>query len=117
MYYTPAIVWGILIFYFSLMPGGEVPVLLKSIQGFFIHMAIYFFLALLIICGASQFTFSKVNNVIFTVALLVILISGSILEPIQEFYIPNRVGELEDVIANMLGGIAAVFLWRTISKN
>jgi VanZ family protein len=117
LYYTPAIVWGILIFYFSLMPGGEVPDLLKSIQGFFIHMAIYFLLALLIICGASQFTLSKVGTSIFTFTLLIILVMGGILEPIQELYIPNRVGELEDVIANMLGGVIAVFLWRTLVKN
>jgi VanZ family protein len=99
------------------MPGGEVPDLLKSIQGFFIHMAIYFLLAVLIFCGASQFTFSKVRPIVFTIALLIILVMGSILEPIQEFYIPNRVGELEDILANMLGGAVAVFLWRTLVKN
>ena len=99
------------------MPGAEVPELLKSIQGFFIHMAIYFLLALLVICGASQFSLTKVRPIIYIISLLIILIMGGILEPIQEFYIPNRVGEWEDVLANVLGGVVAVFLWRLLSKH
>jgi VanZ family protein len=110
-------VWGILIFYFSLMPGGDVPDLLKSIQGFFIHMAIYFLLAILIILGSSHYSLSRVRPIVFSVSLLIILVMGSILEPIQEFYIPNRVGEWEDVLANMLGGASAILLWRVLVKN
>lgn len=98
------------------MPGGNVPDLLKSIQGFFLHMAIYSLLAFLLAVGSTRLQRLKVSKQTILLTLLLILVLGIALELIQHNYIPNRVGEIEDVIANMLGGVAGILSWQFFTK-
>jgi VanZ family protein len=99
------------------MPGEKVPDLLKAIQSFLIHVSIYFLQAVFIFLGASKFKLIPVSKSAFSVALVFILLVGGFIEVIQEFYIDKRHGELEDVIANLLGGILAIFSWRILTKK
>ena len=117
IYYTPAIGWGILIIYFSLLPSQRVPSLLKNIWDFSLHTGIYFLLAALIYLGYARHKKTAFN---FTVALFSVLwvaIMGGVLELIQEFYITNRSGEWFDFVANILGAAIASLAWFLLKKK
>jgi len=117
IYYTPAIGWGILIIYFSLLPSQKVPSLLKNIWDFSLHTGIYFLLAALIFLGYTQFkkTAFNLSTAFFTILLVAVL--GGALELIQEYYITNRSGEWLDFVANNFGAVIASGAWFFLVKK
>jgi len=117
IYYTPAIGWGILIIYFSLLPSANVPSILKNIWDFYLHSAIYFLLAALIFLGHARYKITPFNfsTVIFTTAWVAVM--GGILELIQEYVILNRTAEWSDFFANISGAVLAGLIWWIIAKR
>ena len=109
-YYTPAIGWGILICYFSLIPSFELPGLLLNTKDVILHFSIYLILALLFVLANNRFTIKPVeNNFIYSV-LLGILVMGSTIEVIQGNYVEGRQFEWSDILFNTLGSLFAFII-------
>lgn len=111
LYFTPALVWGIFILYFSTMPGPEVPGLLKSLNDKLIHAAIYFVATLLIYFGTHRFIYSNpISGKALTIACIISILFGGLIELLQSYYVPGRVGDWNDFIANTSGSLSFVLM-------
>lgn len=115
-YYTPAICWGILICYFSLMPGPDLPSLLVSIKDFILHFGIYLGLGLLLWLGANQFTTQPVPYTTVALLFFTAFFMGLAIEFIQENYIEGRLFEWSDVMFNSMG-IAFMWIANAVSQK
>ena len=113
IFFTPALIWGFFIFYFSLMPGDEVPDVLAEINDKLVHGFIYFVSAALIYLGFIRYNLS---NAITGRALVIIIaictLTGAVVEVIQHFWVENRNGDWQDFIANTLGSLMCVLFFR-----
>lgn len=116
IYYTPAIGWGILILYFSLLPREEVPQVMIIIEDFLIHFGIYFLLALLISLGSIRFKLIRPATKTLIWAFVISSVLGGFLELAQEFLVVNRTGTLDDFLANNLGALAATLTFRLAKR-
>ncbi len=117
IYYAPAIGWGILIIYFSLLPADKVPSLLKNMWDFSLHSAIYFLLAALVFLAYARYKKVVFNFTIVLYALLLVAVLGGTLELIQENYISHRRGEWFDFLANITGAGLAALAWKLIVRK
>jgi len=114
--YTPAICWGILIVYFSLMPGNEVPSLLKNMQDAGLHFAIYAIFGLLLYLAATAFQLQPISNSLALIIFAFGSLLGFIIEILQEQMIDGRTFEWGDVVANM-AGCSVVFLMNVFARK
>lgn len=111
-YYTPAIVWGFLIAYFTLIPSSEVPKSLVNLNDKLIHGTIYFFSASLIILALVRYNFRKSLSIKAAVTVfLFCLLFGGLIEILQHEFAPRRHGDWLDFWANNTGAALSVFLW------
>lgn len=111
IYFTPALVWGIFISYFSLLPGNEVPPFMEYFNDKVIHSSIYFLSASLIYLGFIRFNFRNPVSLGMLVFILVLCISyGGAIEVLQYYFIPRRTGDWFDFMANSTGAIVSVLL-------
>lgn len=116
LYYAPAIGWGILILYFSLLPGPKVPDILKSIEDFYLHFFIYFVFSFLISLASVQFSKKQISLKALGSAIILSFVLGGVIELVQEYYILNRTGGWDDVWANTSGAILASLTLRLTLK-
>tara|TARA_R110002050_G_scaffold27038_7_gene70864 strand:+ start:18523 stop:18918 length:396 start_codon:yes stop_codon:yes gene_type:complete len=111
-YYTPAIVWGFLIAYFTLMPGSQVPKSLASLNDKWIHGTIYFFSASLIILGLVRYNFRRSLSIKAAILVfLFCLLFGGMIEILQHEFVSRRHGDWLDFWANNTGAAISVLLW------
>ncbi len=111
LYFTPALCWGIFILVFSLMPGNEVPRFMIKFNDKFVHAGIYIFEVSLIYFGFIRFRFSnKITAVQVGLIVLACVLFGGTIEILQHYFVPRRVGEWSDFIANTTGCLLAVLL-------
>jgi len=116
-YYTPAIGWGILICYFSLMASNEVPGFLLDAKDVLLHFLIYFFFALLLFFGANKFSSRFLLGYKMAVIVLVSIALGLAIELIQEFFIEGRHFEWADLFFNTLGTLVILPLNRILKRR
>lgn len=111
LYFTPALVWGIFILYFSTMPGPEVPGLLQSLNDKLIHASIYFVATALIYFGFIRFLYSSpISGKALFIACLISILFGGLIELLQAYYVPGRVGDWYDFAANTSGSLSFVLM-------
>ncbi len=112
LYFTPALVWGIFILYFSLMPGNEVPRFMVRFNDKVIHGGIYFLSAGLIYLGFIRFNFKNSLSLLLVggIVLLCVVYGGAI-EIVQHYCVPRRVGDWFDFFANTTGSVVCVLLF------
>ena len=110
IYYTPAIGWGILICYFSLMSSAELPNMLVSVRDFILHFTIYAALAWLAYFGQNKFTRQKLpfKNLLIIIAACLLL--GLCLEILQELFAKGRHFEVIDILFNSMGTLLILVL-------
>jgi VanZ family protein len=114
-YYSPAIVWGFLIAYFTLIPGSQVPKSLMSFNDKLIHGTIYFFSASLIILAVVRYNFRTSLSLGAAVLVLVFcMIFGGLIEILQHEFVSRRNGDWLDFWANNSGAALSVVLWSLI---
>ncbi len=112
LYFTPALVWGIFILYFSLMPGNEVPRFMVQLDDKLIHGGIYFFSAGLIYLGFIRFNFKNpISRLMLGCIVLLCVVYGGAIEIVQHYCVPRRVGDWFDFLANTTGSVVCVLLF------
>ena len=102
------------------MPAKEIPSASFYFKGMdkLVHFAMYLFLVYFWIAGMKRQNISPpLRKKAFYLAVLGAFILGVFMEIIQHFYIKNRYFETLDLIANGIGCIFGVFLFRIIFKN
>lgn len=119
-----AILWGILIFVLTGLPGSVLPKLPSYFDLFqpdkLVHIVVFAVMSLLLF-----FSFRKPGTPVyvqrhpFLIAFLVSLFIAGTTELLQEFLIPMRTGSIWDFIANMAGclagwGIVKIAKWRKV---
>ena len=112
LYYTPAIGWGILICYFSLMPGNELPGFLLNATDVLLHFIIYLLLATLFVAGKNRFSLKAVSGRFMFWIIAGIFVMGVGIEIVQEKYIDGRHFEWGDILFNTLGSSAILLINR-----
>jgi len=110
--YTPALFWGFLISYLTLIPQERIPRELAQMNDKLIHSGVYFFTALLIICASLRYNFKNVlrRARLITIWLFCVLFGG-VIELLQGSMVPGRHGDWLDFLANSIGAMLAVLLW------
>lgn len=116
-YYTPAIGWGILICYFSLMPSNEVPGFLLDAKDILLHFLIYFFFTLLLFFGANKFSSKFLLGYSMTIIVLTSIVLGVSIELIQENFIAGRHFEWGDILFNILGTLVILPINRILKSR
>ncbi|WP_421752081.1 VanZ family protein [Croceimicrobium sp.] len=110
--YTPALLWGFLISYLTLIPGKEVPAALASLNDKLLHAAIFFLTAGLIIMAATRYQFKRSLSKQRLAGIWLVCVSfGALIEILQNDFVPGRNGDWMDFWANSLGAGIAVLLW------
>lgn len=117
LYYTPAIGWGILICYFSLMPSAELPNVLVSVRDFILHFSIYAVLACLAYFGQNKFSFQKLPSKNLGIVIAACVLLGLCLEVLQELFAKGRHFEVSDILFNSLGTMLVFLLHFKAAKG
>ncbi|AEV32890.1 VanZ like family protein [Owenweeksia hongkongensis DSM 17368] len=111
LHFTPALVWGIFILYFSTMPGPEVPNVFQSLNDKLIHAAIYFVATILIYFGFLRFKYGNpISGKALFISCLISIVFGGVIELLQSYYVPGRVGDWFDFVANTSGSLSFVLM-------
>lgn len=102
----PPVVWGLVIFVLSLMPGGQGNMLLFGIPHFdkVGHFGMYAIWAFLIYMALSGYPLLSPGKAFWT-SVLIGAITGVALEYGQYFMHQGRSFELADMIANAFGAV------------
>ncbi len=109
IYFLPGIAAAILIAYLSTSGGVQLPVGLMSVDKF------GHFVAYLGLCGSFLWGFWNIGKLTNRILWIVFFCStgyGILLEFIQFAYFPDRFFELLDIVANICGSFAALYLFR-----
>lgn len=109
LYYTPAIGWGILICVFSLMPGKELPEMLKSAKDYVLHFSIYAVLGLLFVGAINKFSLRPIAKGSALLVFFGAMAMGIAIEIGQETLVQGRHFQWSDVFFNTLG-ISVLFV-------
>ena len=105
-YKIVAVIYTLWLTAISLAPINGLDILSFKFADKIVHFFLYFFLTLVWLKAYPVFT----RRVIILFAG--VFLWGIAIEFIQENFILNRSGELLDALANSLGGISAIFLYR-----
>lgn len=113
--YTPAIIWGIFLTVYTLLPAESLPKNLLDMNDKLLHLGIYFFSASLIYLGSVRYNFNNPpsNKHLLAIVMLCTLYGG-LIELLQHYLVSNRHGEWLDFLANAFGAILSVLFWRLI---
>ena len=112
----PGIAWALFIMLGSLLPSNRLPS--QEIPDKAIHFFIYFVLGLLLCFGfAKQVRWPRMRINAAWYAFGISLLYGVILELVQLLFIPSRSGEWLDFVANALGAILVVPVFKLIVGN
>jgi len=114
--FAPALCWGILIAYFSLMPGNEVPGLLKNMQDSGLHFSIYAVFGMLLYFAHTSFQLQSIPNYNSWVIFLFGSMLGLVIELIQENFVVGRTFQWSDFVANTTGS-SIMFVVNFIAKK
>jgi VanZ family protein len=106
--FIPALTWAGIIVFMSLLPSKELPTSLL-VSDKIIHSLIYFGLTSMLFLATiyiSESTISKHQfNKLFLISAIISFILGILVEIAQEKMNIGRSGDVNDVIANLLGTI------------
>lgn len=104
----PSIIWTVLVLIGSLLPKYNVPQQFLQLSDKLLHVLMYFLLCFLVGIGLSkQNKYPDARVKAIAAAIIYSAFVGILMEVLQEF-VPGRYGDWRDVLANLLGVIAAV---------
>jgi len=109
-YWLPVLIYAILIFYLSSIPGGDLPVVFKT-QEVFLHIIEYAVFALLLSRAIKAYhprlTLNRRFVVVFIFSFLYALS-----DEFHQFFIPQRYCSLLDLVYDGIGIAMADILFR-----
>ena len=114
-YFVPAILWSLVILGLSTMSGISLPEQLWDILAWdkLAHAGVYGLQVMLIYYGFQQYRKAeKLGNQLLITGFLISVVYGIGMEVIQYSFFPNRYFEVLDIIANIIGSIIGLFLYR-----
>jgi VanZ family protein len=118
--YWRSSVWTVIIILATTLPSSSIPKSsLLQIPHFdkLVHFVLFFVLALLILSERNSLRQQgKLTNRAIVFALSISIAYGLIIELLQYFLLPTRSGSLYDFMANVLGAIMAVVLYRLANR-
>ena len=119
-YYIPAVLWSFLIFFLSTMGGVNLPaswldfIALDKVG----HLVVYGLFCILLLGGFARNRTRELKQNGIIMALGISIIYGIGMEVVQYSFFPGRFFELPDIIANIIGSILGLYLFkRFIHKN
>lgn len=113
LYWIPALIWMIIIFYLSSRTGSELQSLVPFINNFNPgHVVAYFILALL-----YYFAFQKNNSSRPFVKTFILCLLYGITDEIHQFYVPTRFPDPYDLVRDLLGALGALVIVLLIKKS
>jgi VanZ family protein len=118
--YWKSSVWTIIIILATTLPSSSIPKnSLLQIPHFdkLVHFTLFFVLALFILSERNSLRLQgQLTNRAITFALSISIAYGLIIELLQYFLLPTRSGSLYDFMANVLGTIMAVVVYRLVNR-
>ena len=115
-FYMPAILWASVIFYLSHQPHLQTPNLGFRFADKLAHFGVYAILGYLIVRAVTRNRPEKIiPRNFFGSAILAVLYGAS--DEFHQSFIRGRACEWSDLIADALGGIAAVIIFLWINKR
>jgi len=113
-----SLIWGVLIFILSSIPGDSLPAQPK-IPHFdkIVHAGLYFLLASFImpvIDSSGKWFFHKFS---FLIVLFISALYGGFIEIAQEHWFINRSGDIKDFISDLAGCILGIAFYYLITKR
>jgi VanZ family protein len=115
------LLWALVIMILCGIPGRDIPhVSFLELISFdkFVHASIFFLLAILFIRGFSkQHSFSLLQRKPSTLACIICIAYGGILELLQQAVFEERSADIYDFIANSFGVVMGVLLYNRIDKK
>jgi VanZ family protein len=119
-HFVPAIIWFIVIFVLCAMPGKDIPhVSWLEVLAFdkWVHAGIFFVLSVLIMRAVKLTRFNIEHFKTVIVALAFCIPYGGLLEIMQGTMFADRSADLYDFIANSVGAIIGVTLYRKLADR
>lgn len=109
----PALVWGLILSYFTLLPADQLPERLRELNDLYIHAAIYCGSAFLLVLGFQRFRINRRLSLRQQGLILLICVAyGGLIEILQDRLIPGRAGQWSDFWANTVGAFLILLLLR-----
>jgi len=104
-----AICWTVIITFLSLVSFNEMPTIMVSVKGKdkIVHFVFYF----IFVCGWFK-ALNKKNSKNLIIVFFSAVIYGIIIEILQLLFTQTRGAELLDVLANSLGALSALILFK-----
>lgn len=105
------ILWALIIFILCAIPGEDIPDPHLNIPHLdkVVHFGMFFIMSLLLNCILEHKFKIKLLS-IYTISVLVSLIYGGSIEILQHYFF-NRGGDVWDLLADIIGGIAGCFCY------
>lgn len=101
-----ALIWAIVIFILSIIPGKDLPELDINYFDKLAHATVYAILSFLILLACP----SRTLNVIFLWAFLLPVSYGIMIELFQGTFLNDRITDVYDMIANAIGSLVVSIL-------
>lgn len=117
--FYPGIVWGIIIFILSAIPGNYFP----KVQRFadwlsfdkIVHIGLYFVFCFLILKGIYKQYHHNKKKLFF--GLLFVVMFGGVMEVMQHYLFIGRNGNIFDFFANLIGCLLSYTLFLFIQRK
>ncbi|MFT7036511.1 MAG: VanZ family protein [Cyclobacteriaceae bacterium] len=115
--YWASVLWGIILAVLMLAPQDAFPE--SELLGYdkLAHLGVFAIFSITLLFGSKlKHRKRKLDNQIRKNAFILSVVYGIILESLQ-YFVPGRMVDIYDLLANTLGAIVGVILFSTFNKN
>lgn len=113
------LLYAILIFVQSSIPGDSLPDMVLTISDKVIHFGMYFVFFVLVFISIYHFKNIHSNKFVFFYSFMITILFGAF-DEIHQYFVPNRSCDIFDFIADAIGalaGILIILIYLQIRKN
>lgn len=110
------VVWIIIIFILCTLPSEDIPNPRWDIPHLdkVVHFGMFFILSLLLVCPLERYSTLSTRK-IYAIAIAVAFVYGGTIELLQHYFF-NRSGDVWDLTADVVGGIAGCFCYPVVKR-
>ncbi|WP_420385603.1 VanZ family protein [Roseivirga sp.] len=115
--YWPAIIWAIILAVLMLLPQDAFPESKLLSYDKLAHISVFAIFSVLVLAGYTIGSKDKDNKTKHRKqALTICLVYGLLLEVLQQF-VPGRMSDIYDLVANFIGALLGVIVFTFFIKN